>query len=97
MFAWAPPHLGLDVRELGHQFLPHDGPSQPGDLSHLGHVERLSSVRGGQVLSDLRGAEDTTEEEFKTRTSEDEAPSDGGPGSVPGHVQDHIQLVSIFC
>lgn len=48
------PHLGLDVRELGHQPLPHDGPPLPGDLSDLGHVQRLPSVGGGQVLSDLR-------------------------------------------
>lgn len=47
-------YLALDVRELGHQSLPYDGPPLTRHLSHLRHFEGLGAVRGGQVLRDLR-------------------------------------------
>lgn len=65
-------YLALDVGEFRHQSLPHDWPSLPGDLSHLGHVEGLSSVRGDQVLSDLCTEEKNTilKRKYKTFNSQ---------------------------
>lgn len=47
-------YLRLDVWELGHKPLPHNGPALPGHLSHLGHIERFCAVCGRQVLCDLQ-------------------------------------------
>ena len=48
-----PLYLSLDIREFRHQPFANDGPPLPGDLSHFGHLKRLSSVRRSKVLGDL--------------------------------------------